>query len=443
MARRAGIALSLEQFDQISRTVPVIANIRPSGEYLMEDFFYAGGLPALMKMLDGSLHGARLTVSGRTIAENVERRRGVQRRRDPHRSTRRSMREGATAVLRGNLAPRGAVMKPSAAEPRLRSIAARPWCSATTTTWRRRSSATTSTSRRTMCWCCRTPAPRAARACPSGACCRSRASWSGRRARHAAHLGRPHVRHELRRLHPARVAGELRRRAAGAGADRRRDRGRRGQAPAAPACLGRGAGPAPRQAWMPPAPRYERGYGRMFQEHIGQADDGCDFDFLEQAPPCPSPRSTEARFQTKAKPQAGTGPAAVDRFGCAIALVLDMNPHRSVKDDASPTEHGLQIFAVELLRAEEGSWVAHGGRWRGERCCARIVVAAMAGGVMMRRSPGSRSVSNCRPIWTWKSLFPTSVALGAPAVFLDQMRQAGRETSDRQLSPACASAPTG
>ena len=57
MARRAGIALSLEQFDQISRTVPVIANIRPSGKYLMEDFFYAGGLPAVMKMLDGSLHG--------------------------------------------------------------------------------------------------------------------------------------------------------------------------------------------------------------------------------------------------------------------------------------------------------------------------------------------------------------------------------------------------
>ena len=51
MARRAGIALSLEQFDQISRKVPVIANVRPSGAHLMEDFFYAGGLPALMKVL--------------------------------------------------------------------------------------------------------------------------------------------------------------------------------------------------------------------------------------------------------------------------------------------------------------------------------------------------------------------------------------------------------
>ena len=83
MARRAGIALSLEQFDQISRKVPVIANIRPSGAYLMEDFFYAGGLPALMKMLDGSLHGSCLTVNGRTRRREHRARRGVQRRRDP------------------------------------------------------------------------------------------------------------------------------------------------------------------------------------------------------------------------------------------------------------------------------------------------------------------------------------------------------------------------
>ena len=82
MARRAGIALSLEQFDQISRTVPVIANIRPSGEYLMEDFFYAGGLPALMKML-----GERCTAVPDRQRPHARREhragRGVQRRRDP------------------------------------------------------------------------------------------------------------------------------------------------------------------------------------------------------------------------------------------------------------------------------------------------------------------------------------------------------------------------
>src|ERR671924_154397 len=119
MARRAGVALSLERFDQISREVPVIANIRPSGAYLMEDFFYAGGLPALMKVLSGRLHCHAMTVNGRTVCENIE---GAERHgpdvirglNDPIYA------EGATAVLKGNLAPRGAVMKPSAAEPRLR-----------------------------------------------------------------------------------------------------------------------------------------------------------------------------------------------------------------------------------------------------------------------------------------------------------------------------------
>ena len=66
MARRAGIALSLDDFDRISRKVPVIANVRPSGAHLMEDFFYAGGLPALMKLLADRLDGRALTVNGRT-----------------------------------------------------------------------------------------------------------------------------------------------------------------------------------------------------------------------------------------------------------------------------------------------------------------------------------------------------------------------------------------
>jgi len=72
MARRAGIALSLERFDQLSREVPVIANLRPSGAYLMEDFFYAGGLPALMHVLRDRLDGSAMTVSGKTLGETIE-----------------------------------------------------------------------------------------------------------------------------------------------------------------------------------------------------------------------------------------------------------------------------------------------------------------------------------------------------------------------------------
>ena len=77
MARRAGIALSLEQFDHISRQVPVIANVRPSGAYLMEDFYYAGGLPALMKVLGERLDGRAMTVNGRTRGREHRARRGV------------------------------------------------------------------------------------------------------------------------------------------------------------------------------------------------------------------------------------------------------------------------------------------------------------------------------------------------------------------------------
>src|SRR3546814_6454860 len=73
MARRAGIPLELEDLDRIGHTTPVIANVRPAGQhYLMEDYFYAGGLRALMKILGDKLDRAALTVSGRTLGEGLE-----------------------------------------------------------------------------------------------------------------------------------------------------------------------------------------------------------------------------------------------------------------------------------------------------------------------------------------------------------------------------------
>src|SRR5262245_55765845 len=100
MARRAGIALSLDDFDRISRKVPVIANVRPSGAHLMEDFFYAGGLPALMKVLADRLDGRALTVNGRTLAENIAHAEVFQP--DVIRSVEQAIyAEGGTAVLRG------------------------------------------------------------------------------------------------------------------------------------------------------------------------------------------------------------------------------------------------------------------------------------------------------------------------------------------------------
>ncbi|MGN6086767.1 L-arabinonate dehydratase [Trinickia sp.] len=118
LARRAGIPLTLGHYDDLSRRTPVLANIRPTGQYLMEDFYYAGGLRAMLKELGELIDGKQLTVNGKTLGENIAdaeifndeviRRRGVP-----------LMPDTGLAVLRGNLAPDGAVIKPGAADPKL------------------------------------------------------------------------------------------------------------------------------------------------------------------------------------------------------------------------------------------------------------------------------------------------------------------------------------
>jgi dihydroxyacid dehydratase/phosphogluconate dehydratase len=119
-ARRAGCSIGLEDFEAASRIVPVIANVRPSGtRYLMEDFFYAGGLPALMSQMRNHLHLDALTVTGQSLGENIAG--AAVHNDDVIRSLANPIyAEGALAVLKGNLAPDGCVMKPSACEPRLR-----------------------------------------------------------------------------------------------------------------------------------------------------------------------------------------------------------------------------------------------------------------------------------------------------------------------------------
>ena len=119
MARRAGHAITLDDFDQASRRVPVIANVRPSGDtYLMEDFYYAGGLKALMREIAPLLDLTQITVSGRSWAEELE---GVKNHNpDVIRTMATAIYpEGALAVLKGNLAPNGCVIKPSASAPHL------------------------------------------------------------------------------------------------------------------------------------------------------------------------------------------------------------------------------------------------------------------------------------------------------------------------------------
>lgn len=118
IAGRLGLDLPLSLFDNISRRTPLIANMRPAGQYQMEDLFYAGGIPAVLKQLLPLLHGDALTVTGQTLAENVavaqvENQDVIYPLDNPLQPT------GGLAVLQGNLAPAGAVIKHAAASPHL------------------------------------------------------------------------------------------------------------------------------------------------------------------------------------------------------------------------------------------------------------------------------------------------------------------------------------
>ena len=118
MAGRAGAQLDLDRFDALSRRTPLLGNIRPSGQFLMEDFYYAGGLRGLLSRLRDVLHTDSTTVNGQTIGANLD---GAIVCNDDVIATRERPLgpEGGVAVLRGNLAPRGAVIKHTAAERRL------------------------------------------------------------------------------------------------------------------------------------------------------------------------------------------------------------------------------------------------------------------------------------------------------------------------------------
>ena len=120
LAGRVGVPLDLDDWDRLGREIPCIVNLQPNGEYLMEEFYYAGGLPVVMKDLvdSGQVHADHVTVSGKTVAENVA---GAQNFDDKviYSLARPFKTESGLAVLRGNLAPDGAVIKPSAATPEL------------------------------------------------------------------------------------------------------------------------------------------------------------------------------------------------------------------------------------------------------------------------------------------------------------------------------------
>ncbi|WP_428929314.1 L-arabinonate dehydratase [Marinibacterium sp. SX1] len=282
MARRAGVNLTLDDMDALGRDTPLIANVRPSGkDYLMEDFFYAGGLRALMKQMEDRLDLSCMTVTGRTLGENLD---GAQVYNDDviRPLSNPVYNQGSLAVLKGNLCPSGAIIKPAACDPKyhvhegpalvydsyaeMKKAVDDPDLDVTPDHVLVLRNAGPLGGPGFPEWGM-LPIPKALIAQGHRDMLRiSDARMSGTsygacvlHAAPEAFVGGPLallqmgdiVRMDLpnRRLDMLVDEAELARRKA---------------------------------AWTPPAPRFQRGWGHIFSKHVTQADQGCDFDFLER-----------------------------------------------------------------------------------------------------------------------------------------------------------------
>jgi len=280
MARRAGVPLTLDDLDAIGRTTPVIANIRPSGkDYLMEDFFYAGGLPALMMELGDKLDLSVTTVTGKTLGEDIAPARTYNS--DVIRPLSNPVyHEGSLAVLKGNLAPDGAVIKPAACDPKFYTHSGPAIVADSYAELKRIIDDEDHPMTPDHVLVLRNAGPQGGPGMPEWGMLPMPKSLLKRGYR------------DMMRLSDARMSGT--------------SYGACILHVAPEAYIG---GPlaliedgdiiemdipnrtlrvklseqelaARRARWSPPPPRYERGYGWIFAKHIEQADKGCDFDFL-------------------------------------------------------------------------------------------------------------------------------------------------------------------
>ena len=288
LARRAGVPLTLDRFDALARRTPVLANIRPSGKYLMEDFYYAGGLRGMLARLADLLACDAITVNGRTLGENLA---GAQVFDDDVIRTRGNplVAQDGLAVLRGNLAPDGAVIKPAAMEGSLLRHTGRAVVFRDYNDMAARIDDPALDIDRDCVIVLQGAGPQGAPGMPEWgqlpipkkllqqgvrdmlrvSDARMSGTSYGACVLHVApesHVGGPLalVRDgddialdvPARRIELLVDAAELERR---------------------------------RAAWKPPEPRYARGFGALYLKHVTQADKGCDFDFLEAGAPTPDP----------------------------------------------------------------------------------------------------------------------------------------------------------
>jgi dihydroxy-acid dehydratase len=288
MARRAGVKLDLDAFDRLARQVPLLANLRPSGKYLMEDFYYAGGLRALLNSLGGRLERGARTVSGRTLDEDLAGARIFND--DVIRTTDKALvASDSLAVLRGNLAPDGAVIKPPAAEPRLHRHSGKAVVFADYNDMAARIDAPDLPVDANSVLVLKHAGPLGGPGMPE---------WG--QLPIPKKLLQQGVR-DMVRISDARMSGTSYGACVlhvapeswiGGPLALVRDGdvieldvpGRKLTLKVSEEELARR-----RAAWKPPAPRYERGYGALFARHITQANEGCDFDFLERGAPTGEP----------------------------------------------------------------------------------------------------------------------------------------------------------
>ena len=291
MARRAGVDWGLDDLDQVGHEVPVLGNIRPSGaKYLMEDFFYAGGLPALMQELGDKLDLSVITVTGKTLGDCIKG--AVNYNKDVIRPLSNPVyHEGSLAVLRGNLAPDGAVIKPAAMDPKFHVHSGPAIVADSYSEMKIIINDPDYPMNSNHVLVLRNAGPQGGPGMPE---------W-GMIPMPQALLKDGH--RDMVRLSDARMSGT--------------SYGACVLHVAPEAFIG---GPLAliqngdiieidipnrsisvkisdeemavrRAAWITPEPRYERGYGQMFARHVEQADKGCDFDFLttEFGVPVPEP----------------------------------------------------------------------------------------------------------------------------------------------------------
>jgi len=288
LAGRAGIKVTLDKFDELSKTTPVLANLRPSGKYLMEDFYYAGGLSAFLKSLSSHLDLHCRTVTGGTLGENIASAEtynsDVIRTLDNP-----AFSSGGLVILRGNLAPNGAVIKAVAASPTLLKHAGRAIVFDSYDEMNARVDDPALEVDANSVLVLRNAGPKGAPGMPE---------WGNLPI--PRNLLKTGVR-DMVRISDARMSGtnygtcilHVSPESFVGGPLALLKEGDTIDLDVAKRQLNMHVSDEElarrREAWRPREGIYPRGYGSLFMQHVRQADEGCDFDFLEGTAPIPEP----------------------------------------------------------------------------------------------------------------------------------------------------------